>query len=73
MNDRETQREREGQGYPCSPHDMMMMMIYTASNIDKYTLINLLLNNRFLFIFTIIKRILLGHTNAYSFKTLLAL
>ena len=27
MNDRETWRER-GQGYPCWPHDMMMMMMF---------------------------------------------
>ena len=30
MNDRETWRERESQGYPCSWHDMMMIRIHLS-------------------------------------------
>ena len=35
MNDRETWREREGQGYPCWPHDMMMMMILLGGTFSN--------------------------------------
>ena len=39
MNDRETWRERESQGYPCYPHVMMMMMMIYLSiihNLDMF-------------------------------------
>ena len=37
MNDREKWREREGQGYPCWRHDMMMMMIIIIFEVSPLT------------------------------------